>query len=138
MTQLPDIERYKFAPLEPGAESCQLRFQFNKNSAPQTWLRARAIRAATGAGEYSYKIGIINPHLGAMETEEGTVYWLYSGEEARLMLDLPNLPEDDDGYLGPMDAVQANKVLAKMQELTAVMHHDYEARRSGAPGPRLS
>ena len=131
----PDIEKYPFAPFAPGQESCQLHFQFNEAAAPETMLRAHAVRLQAPGGEYSYKIGIVNPHIPARQAEDGaTVLWFYSPDEMKLLLNLPaDAPEAGDGYLGPFDAARFNTLLAMLRDISVSMHHSYEARKRGTP-----
>lgn len=132
----PDIEKYPFAPFAPGQHSCQLCFQFNEAAAAETKLRAHAVRMQAPGGEFSYKIGIVNPHIPAREEEDGTtVLWFYNTDEMKLLLNLPaDAPEAEGGYLGPFDAARFNALLATLQDISVSMHHSYEARKRGMHG----
>ena len=125
----PDIEKYPFQPAGKGHDVCQLVFRFNETAAPQTWVRALAVRKPTPEGAYSYELGIVNPHAPPDRGDQGEVIYLYPCADMKTLLDLPDAPESGNGCLGPFNAQALNDVLARLQALSMTMHHHYEKRQ---------
>lgn len=134
----PDIEKYPFQPAAKGHETCQLVFRFSEAAAPQTWVRALAVRKPASDGTYSYELGIVNPHVPSDRGDQGHVVYLYPCADMKTLLDLPpDAPEAGNGCLGPFNAQALNNVLSRLQELSITMHRNHEARqRIPAPNSR--